>query len=235
MIILAMDTSAFAASAAVLRDGKIISECYVNCGMTHSQTIMRLVDSALSQSGTAFSAVDCLAVSCGPGSFTGVRIGVSALKGLCFASDMPCYGISTLEAMAYCAAVDNYLLCPVMDARCSQVYTALFRHENGELLRLTDDTPLTLSELSALLYEKNENVLLTGDGTKIAYNFLKENNGKIFRFPEIFELQRASGVAIAAYNRYNNGEEPSDSSKITPVYLRLSQAERELKNRSCKK
>ena len=232
MVILGIDTTAVAASAAVLRDGTLVSECYLNAGLTHSQTLMELIDAALKLAGIGMADVDCLAVAHGPGSFTGVRIGVSTVKGLSFPQNKPCYGISTLEALANCADAPDCVICPVMDARCQQVYTALFEKRDGEIARLTEDQPLKLSELAEQLEACSVPVLLIGDGADIAYDYLFPINDRIRRFSAVFRLQRACGVAIAAWKRYNNGEEPCSGAALQPVYLRLSQAERELKKKN---
>ncbi len=232
MTILGIDTSAVAASAAVLTDGKIVSECYLNAGLTHSQTLMELIDAALSLAGITAAEVDAFAVAHGPGSFTGVRIGVSAVKGLSFPRNTPCYGVSTLEALAYCADLENCVICPVMDARCRQVYTARFRKENGEIVRLTEDAPLSLEQLSEQLKGYSEPVLLLGDGTDVAYAYLSGRSHSVKRFTEVFRFQHASGVALAAWKRYHKGIPPCGGSELQPVYLRLSQAERELKKKN---
>ena len=232
MMILGIDTTAVAASAAVLKDGNIVSECYLNAGLTHSQTMLELIDASLKLAGVTVQGVDCFAVAHGPGSFTGVRIGVSAVKGLSFPENKPCYGISTLEALANCADLEDCLICPVMDARCRQVYTALFRKENGTLCRVTEDEPLSLDELADRLSTYDEPVLLIGDGTEVAFGHLSPRIGRVKKYSAVFRFQHASGVAIAAWKRYNNGEGPCSGAELQPVYLRLSQAERELKKKN---
>lgn len=229
MVILGVDTSAVAAGAAIIKDGKLISETYINTGLTHSQTMLTLIDSALNAVDMSIDDVDAFAVSSGPGSFTGIRIGVSAVKGLCFAKNKPCFAVSTLEALANCADIDGFIICPVMDARCMQVYTALFEKTDGEIKRVTDDAPKTLEELSAELQEINKKILLIGDGADISYKFLAEKGLDVRKFSEIFKFQHASGVAITAYRNYNRGEEAVSADNLVPSYLRLSQAERELK------
>lgn len=229
MIILGVDTSAVAAGAAIVKDGKLISETYINTGLTHSQTMLTLIDSALGMADMSIDDVDAFAVSSGPGSFTGIRIGVSAIKGLCFAKNKPCFAVSTLEALANCADIDGFIICPVMDARCMQVYTALFEKTNGEIKRLAEDAPKTLAELSEELLKIGKKVLLIGDGADISYKFLAEKGLDVRKFSEIFKFQHASGVAITAYRNYNRGEEAVSADNLVPSYLRLSQAERELK------
>lgn len=229
MLILGIDTSALAASAAVLKDGKLISECYINTGLTHSQTIMMLIDNCLKNANLSFSEIDAVAVAKGPGSFTGIRIGVSAVKGLCFAEDKPCMGVSTLEALAYCVNVEDCLICPVMDARCKQVYCALFEKDNGEISRILDDSAIALDDLYDILKKfVDKRIVFIGDGTDISYDYFFAKGLNVKKFSEIFKYQHASGVAIAAFNNYNKGEEFISSDKLLPSYLRLSQAEREL-------
>ena len=232
MLILGIDTSAVAVGAAVLRDGKVLSETYINTGLTHSQTLLTLIDTALSNADLRFCDVDGVAVAVGPGSFTGIRIGVSAVKGLCFPADKKCFPVSTLEAMAHCADIDGYLICPVMDARCKQVYTALFEKQDNEIHRLLEDTPMALGDLAEKLKTYDRKVVLIGDGADIAYDYLRSEQLDVRKFSEIFKYQHASGVAIAAYRKYNKDNKYFSADELVPVYLRLSQAERELKNRS---
>ncbi len=231
MYILGVESSAVSASAALLKDGKLIGETYINAGLTHSQTLMTLIDSTLKNAGITFKEVDIVAVAYGPGSFTGIRIGVSAVKGLCFVNNTPCYGISTLEGLANCADIESFIICPVMDARCMQVYTALFEKQNGEIVRLTDDTPMKLEELAETLKKYDKKILLLGDGADIAYKFLSEKCENVYVFSEVFKYQHACGIATAAQKKYNKGISPVNSEELLPVYLRLSQAERELKSR----
>ena len=235
MIIIGVESSAVAASAAVLKDGVIVSECYLNAGLTHSQTLMTLIDGAMRNAGITVKDADAFAVAHGPGSFTGIRIGVSAVKGLSFPNNTPCFGVSTLEAMAYCADAEDCVICPVMDARCQQVYTALFKKEDGAIRRLTEDEPLRLEELAERLTAYDGTVLLIGDGTAPAYGYLSQKTDRVRKFSGIFLSQRASGVAMAAWNMYNKGITPRGGAELQPVYLRLPQAERELKQKNAAK
>lgn len=229
MLILGIDTSAVAASAALLKDGKIISETYINSGLTHSQTLMSLIDSCLRNAGLTLNDTDAVAVSAGPGSFTGIRIGVSAVKGLCFVDDKPCFAVSTLEGLAHCADCEDCYICPVMDARCKQVYTALFEKKDGRITRITEDSPMTLDELAEKLAETDKRIVLIGDGADISFEHLSEKIPEARKFSEVFKYQHASGVAIAAYRNYNDGTGSISAGELVPSYLRLSQAERELK------
>lgn len=232
MLILGIETSAVSVGAALLSDGKVLSETYLNVGLTHSETLMEVVSACLHNADKTVADVDAFAVSRGPGSFTGIRIGVSAVKGLCFGTGKPVYGVSTLEAMAYGAALEDYLVCPVMDARCMQVYSALFRYQNGELVRLLEDKPRKLEELAADLSRFSGKALFIGDGAKLAAKYFAEKTDLRFEiFPEIFQYQRACGVAFAANIRYNKGDKGEDAKDLTPSYLRLSQAEREKQRR----
>ena len=235
MLILAFESSAKAASAALLRDGRLVSQYSQNNGLTHSRTLLPMAEDLLKNTELTIGDVDLFAVAHGPGSFTGIRIGVSAVKGLSFPHDTPCYGVSTLEALAYCADTEDCIICPVMDARCRQVYTALFQKEDGGIVRLTEDQPLPLEELAALLETYGGPVMMLGDGADLACAFLSQKKSDVRKFSEIFRFQHASGVAMAAWNMYNNGIAPCGGADLQPVYLRLSQAERELKKKNAAK
>lgn len=231
MYILSVDTSAVSAGAALLKDGKIICETYVNIDFTHSLTTASLIDYVLKLSGLALDNIDYLAVSAGPGSFTGIRIGVATVKGLCFTNKKKCFAVSTLEALAHSADIDDCVICPVMDARRMQVYTALFEKVNGDIVRISDDAPKSLEELSNELKKLKKKVILIGDGCDAAYEFLSCNNIDVRKFSEVFKFQHASGVAIAAFRNYNRGVKPVDAEFLRPFYLRLPQAERKFCNR----
>lgn len=235
MYILAIESSAVSAGAAILKDGVIISECFANIGLTHSRTLMTLIDTCLANAELSLSDMDILACAKGPGSFTGIRIGVSTLKGLAFAEKKPVYGISTLEAMGYSAAVPDVVICPVMDARCKQVYTALFEYKDKRLVRLFDDEPLKLDELEKRLQDIGKKVLFIGDGCNVAVEYFSKTSVNFCVFPEIYKFQHASAVAFAAFMLYNDGVKPIDAEELLPDYLRLSQAEREIKNKEIDK
>jgi len=231
MYILGVESSAVSAGAAVVKDGKVISEAFVNSGLTHSQTLMKLIDNTLDCVGLSVNDMDALAVAAGPGSFTGIRIGVATVKGLAFTCDKPCYAVSTLEALANAAFTEDCIICPVMDARCSQVYNALFRKENGCITRLCEDRPITLEELSEELKNTTEKILLAGDGSDITLKYMQEKGISVSLFSDVFRYQHASGVAITAWRMYNNKIPPVTGAELQPDYLRLSQAERELKKK----
>ena len=226
MLILAFETTAKAGSVALLEDGKLLAESYQNTGLTHSQTLMVMAEDTLKAAGKTMADVSAVAVAEGPGSFTGVRIGVAAAKGLAWGGEIPCYGVSTLESMALTLGVYQGYVCPVMDARRNQVYNALFYVNAGNLERVTEDRAIALSDLSEELKELKEPVFLVGDGSNLTYNTLKEAIPALVLPPEHRMHQRASGVALAAAAKIAAGD-PGDGASLTPNYLRLSQAERE--------
>ena len=226
MLILAFESSARAASAALLRDGKLISQ-YTQCsGLTHSRTLLPMGEDMLKNAELTLGDVDLIAVAHGPGSFTGIRIGVSMVKGLAWAGDKPCVGVSTLEAMAWHGLAAGGLVCPVMDARRSQVYNALFSIEDGRPVRLTEDRPISLEELAAELAASDWAPFLVGDGAELTYRYLTEHGVDCTLAPENLRMQSAWGVAMAAMDK-----EPGNADSLLPVYLRLSQAERERQER----
>ena len=145
MLILAFETSAKAASVALLDETRLLGEAYQNTGMTHSQTLLVMAEDLLKQCGKTVQDMTAVAVAAGPGSFTGVRIGVAAAKGFSWGAELPCYGVSTLEAMALSLGAYDGYVCPVMDARRSQVYTGLFRAEKGVLTRIAPDRAISLA------------------------------------------------------------------------------------------
>ncbi len=226
MLILAFESTAKAASTALVRDGKLVSQ-YSQCsGLTHSRTLLPMGEDMLKNAELKLADVDLLAVAHGPGSFTGVRIGVSMVKGLAWASDKPCVGVSTLEAMAWHGLAAGGLVCPVMDARRSQVYNALFRIVDGSPRRLTEDRPIALEELAEELRTYNERVFLVGDGAELSFRALTEKGLPCSLAPENLRMQSAWGVAMAAMDKT-----PGTADDLLPVYLRLSQAERERQER----
>ena len=226
MLILAFETSAKAASVALLEDGKLLGESYQNTGLTHSQTLMVMAEDLLSQCGKTVADVTAAAVAAGPGSFTGVRIGVAAAKGFAWGREIPCYGVSTLEAMALSLGVYQGYVCPCMDARRSQVYNALFYVNQGAPERVSEDRAISLAELGTELKSLKEPIFLVGDGSNLCYNTLLESVPNLVLPPEHRMHQRASGVALAARKQVEVGD-PGDANALTPNYLRLSQAERE--------
>ena len=226
MLVLALESSAKAASVALMQDDTLICQ-YSQCsGLTHSRTLLPMVEDMLKNSDTILADVDLIAVAHGPGSFTGIRIGVSTVKGLAWASDKKCVGVSTLAAMAWHGVSAGGLVCPVMDARRSQVYNALFEIKDGRPERLCADRAIALAELAAELKAKNREVFLVGDGAVISYEYLK-NEGIACRVaPQNLLYQSAWGVGMEALR-----SKPGTADDLLPVYLRLSQAERERQER----
>ena len=226
MLILAFESSAKAASVALTQDGTLLAESFQNNGKTHSSTLMPMAEQLLRDCGVTAKDLSCVAVARGPGSFTGVRIGVAAAKGLAWAAEKPCCGVSTLEAMACQMRHLTGLICPVMDARRAQVYNALFRSDGKDLTRITEDRAISLEDLKKELENAEKPIFLVGDGSKLCYNTLNPVLPGLVYPPAHLEMQRAAGVAAAALVQMEQGMavEPAD---LTPNYLRLSQAERE--------
>ena len=226
MLILAFETSAKAGSVALLEDGKLLAESYQNTGLTHSQTLMVMAEDMLKAAGKTVGDITAVAVAEGPGSFTGVRIGVAAAKGFAWGGQLPCFGVSTLEAMAVSLGAYGGHVCACMDARRNQVYNALFHANNGTPARLTEDRAISLAELKTELLQIDGPVCLVGDGAVLTYKTLSAEIPNLILPPEHRLHQRASGVAILAAKKIAAGE-TGDGNALTPNYLRLSQAERE--------
>lgn len=226
MLLLAFETSAKAGSVALTDGDRLLGEFYTNTGLTHSQTLLPMAEALLKNCGYTPGDVEAVAVAAGPGSFTGIRIGVAAAKGFAWGKTLPCYGVSTLEAMALQTGLENGILCAAMDARRQQVYNALFRMEKGCLTRLTEDRAIALEDLSQELASYEEPIYLVGDGSVLTYETLKGTLPMLIPPPEHRMHQRAAGVALAALRAAARGE-AADPSVLQPNYLRLSQAERE--------
>ena len=226
MLTLAFETSAKAASVALTENGKLLGESYQNTGLTHSQTLMVMAEDLLKQCGKTVADLSAVAVAEGPGSFTGVRIGVAAAKGLAWGGEKPCYGVSTLEAMAISLGAWQGYVCPCMDARRNQVYNTLFYVNHGALKRVREDRAISLADLGEELKKCKEPIFLVGDGSNLCYNTLKDAVSGLILPPEHRTHQRAVGVALAAEGKAAAGD-PGDAGTMTPNYLRLSQAERE--------
>lgn len=224
MKILSLDSSALAASVALCENEKVLAEYTINNGNTHSETLLPMVESMLRFFNLTAKDIDLFAVSAGPGSFTGVRIGAATLKGLAFGSEKPCAEVSTLEALAYNLRIRKGLICPVMNARRSQVYTALFRSNGESLERITPDSAMSISELDQMLVEYGEEVALCGDGYDITVKGFEKT--PLAFVPEAMRTQSAASVGQVAFNNYQNGIFCSDR-ELGVNYLRPSQAERE--------
>ena len=229
MLILAFESSAKAASVALLDGERLISQ-YSQCsGLTHSRTLLPMAEDMLKNAEKSVNDVDLIAVAHGPGSFTGIRIGVSTVKGLAWAAGKPCTGVSTLEAMAWHGIAAGGYICPVMDARRNQVYNAIFEIKDGRPQRLSPDRPIALSELAEEVKKLDGPVFLVGDGAELCKKYFDENGISCRIAPENLRWQSAWGVAMAAKDI-----EPGTADSLLPVYLRLSQAERERQERLAK-
>jgi tRNA threonylcarbamoyladenosine biosynthesis protein TsaB len=217
--ILALDSSSLSASCALTRDDVLEAEGYLNCGLTHSQTLMPMLADMLARARVTVSEIDLFAAAVGPGSFTGLRIGIAAVKGMAFAAGRLCAAVSTLEGLAHAVSLHEGTICPVLDARVGQVYAALFECRNGTVRRMAPDNACFIEELALVL---PPGALLAGDGAQLVYERLSGRIEGLRLPPAHLRLQRASGVALAARDA------PKVSADaLSPVYLRLPQAERE--------
>ena len=222
MLTLAFESSAKAASVALCQDGSLLSQTLQCSGLTHSRTLLPMAEDLLKNTGYTMADIDIFAVARGPGSFTGIRIGVSAVKGLSWAAGKPCIGVSTLAAMAWNGISAGGLICAVMDARRFEVYQAFFRIEEGRPVRLCPDRAISLEVLAEELAASSDVPFLVGDGAVLADEYLRKCGLQTRLAPEPLRFQNAWGVAMEA-----EGMPPGSSQDLLPVYLRLSQAERE--------
>lgn len=227
MKILAFDSTAKAATVAVLDDDKILGYYTIDNGLTQSELLLPMAENLLSSLKLNFSDIDLLATSVGPGSFTGVRIGVSLVKGIAFGRDIPCIGVSTIEALAENLYPLKGILVPCMDARRAQVYTATFRCDGEKIERLSEDRAISISQLASELNEyKDEDIYLSGDGYEVAKRGLAAEGVRVCNTPELLIVENAVSVAKVAKKKYERGEITSDL-ELSCVYLRMPQAERE--------
>lgn len=222
MVILAFESSAKPASVCLCIDGKICAYAYQNSGFTHSKTLLPMADFVLNSADVTPSEVDVFAVAAGPGSFTGLRIGIGTVKGMAWSVSKPCAPVSTLLAMAHLHTDWNGIICPAMDARRNQIYTAAFCTSAGNVERLLDDCAIGADEMCIWISKVQKPVLLVGDGAQLVYEFAKGQNISCALSPEESRYQNAAGVAAAAV-----GHETITAAELKPNYLRLSQAQRE--------
>ena len=218
-MILSIDASAVTASAALTDGDKVINSEFVNKGLTHSETLLPMIKRVMG--GCSFESLDAIAITAGPGSFTGVRIGVATAKGLAFLNSTPCIPVSTLEAIAFNFENENAVICAVMDARRMQFYNALFKVENGNITRLTEDRAISLEDLREEL-KAFDRVIIAGDGARLCFENIALENCVL---PDD-ELIYQNALAVSKAAKHNNKIPPKE---LMPVYLRQSQAERELK------
>ena len=225
MKILALETSAKAASCAVMEDGVPLAAAWQCTGLTHSRTLLPMAEDLLKNSDMRLDEIDAFAVAAGPGSFTGLRIGIATVKGLAWASEKPCIPVSTLEGMAWpLAHLQGVIVC-AMDARRKQIYNAVFRAQNGTLTRLCPDRAVSLEEAAGDLKSLHEPLTVVGDGAALCCGFLTENGIACQPAPVHLRMQSAAGIGMAAARLWP--ESAVSAQELTPVYLRLSQAERE--------
>ena len=225
MKILALETSAKAVSAAVVENGKVLCSGYQDTGLTHSRTLMPIVEHILKNTDLTMADMDAVAVAAGPGSFTGIRIGVSAAKGLAFAVDKPAVGVSTLAAMARNVAFTDGLVVCAMDARRSQIYNALFEAKGGRLARLTEDRAIALADLAEEMKDDPRPKTIVGDGARLCFDFLQNAGIPCRLAPAHLVMQNAMSVALEAEVLAADGALTS-AQELQPVYLRPAQAER---------
>lgn len=232
MIVLGVDSSATSASAAIFKDNVLLSEVYSDTGLTHSQTLLPMIDNCMKMANVTAGDIDLIAISNGPGSFTGVRIGLATVKGIAFTKNIPCVEVSTLEGLAHNVSCFCGVICSVMDARCNQVYTAFFETDDAcKVSRLSDDEAISIDELGEKIKKIDKSVILVGDGAKICYDKLKTEGDNLFIAPENVRKQRASSVALCSLTK-----QTKSASEIAVNYIRLPQAQRELtKKQSLKK
>ena len=225
MKILALETSAKAVSAAVCENGKILCSGYQDTGLTHSRTLMPIVEHILKNTDLTTADLDAIAVAVGPGSFTGIRIGVSAAKGLAFAVNKPAVGVSTLAAMARNVAFSDGLVICAMDARRNQIYNALFEAKDGQLTRLTEDRAIALADLAEELRDDPRPKTVVGDGARFCCDFLHGTGISCRLAPPHLIMQNAMSVALEAEELVKTGLLVS-AQDLQPVYLRPAQADR---------
>ncbi|MBQ8371678.1 MAG: tRNA (adenosine(37)-N6)-threonylcarbamoyltransferase complex dimerization subunit type 1 TsaB [Clostridia bacterium] len=227
MKILAFDSTARAASVAITDDDRLLALYNTDNGLTHSELLLPMAEDALRSTRLGFDDIEAYATSVGPGSFTGVRIGAALVKGLSFGRDIPCIGVSALEALAENLAGLCGIAVPVMDARRAQVYTAIFRLEDGKITRLTEDMAIPISELAERLRAfSGEKIYLSGDGYGLTRTTLDKLGVKVESTPALLISENAYSVARVALRKINAGVRTSDS-ELSPTYLRIPQAERE--------
>ena len=228
MLTLALESSAKAASVALMRDGALIAQYFQNSGLTHSRTLMSMAEDILKNTDNTLSDIGLIAVARGPGSFTGIRIGVAAAKGLAWAGEIPVAGVSTLDAMAWhgISAGESVTICAVMDARRNEVYNSLYNIRSGAPAKIAGDRAISAQELAAECAELGNDVFLVGDGAELMRDYLESAGVRYKLAPAPMLMQSAWGVAMEGARVIPYGPE-----RLIPEYLRLSQAERERRER----
>ena len=244
MKILAVDSSSVAATACIWEDDFLVGEYFLNTKLTHSQTIMEMVQSLCKESNTDISDIDVFASAIGPGSFTGLRIGIAAVKGMALGAGgvltktddegthefmgKPCVGVSTLEGLAENMEGFEGIICPVMDARCNQVYTAIFEGVNDTVIRLYEDSAISIDELYEVLKQyEDKRIYFVGDGAKLCMGKLGDRFKDVKMAPEAIRYSRASSIAKVAQRTAEIKDNLLSAGELVPAYIRLPQAQRE--------
>ncbi len=218
-MILGIDSSAITAGCALYDGGRVVAEQFLNTKHTHSQTLLPMVENMLKTAEASLADVEKIAVTAGPGSFTGLRIGIASVKGMAMGAGKPCVAVSTLEAIAYNFVETDGIICCAMDARCGQVYNALFRSENSVITRLCEDRAIKAVDLYEELKSVEGDIILAGDGAELLHKATEESYTLA---PLPLRYQRGLGVCLAALDK-----KPIEAAALMPSYLRLPQAERE--------
>lgn len=227
MKLLALDSSGLVASVAVLEDDRLLAEYTINYKKTHSQTLLPMLDEIGKMIELDLNSLDAIAVAAGPGSFTGLRIGAATAKGLGLALDKPLIGVPTADALAYNLYDARQLICPMMDARRSQVYTGIYRFEDGKMNIITGQKAVKVEELMGELNALGQEVIFLGDGVPVYADLIREKIKVPYSFaPAHVNKQRAGSVGALGMVLYQSGQVQS-AAEHQPEYLRVSQAERE--------
>ncbi|ADI01343.1 MAG TPA: tRNA (adenosine(37)-N6)-threonylcarbamoyltransferase complex dimerization subunit type 1 TsaB [Syntrophothermus lipocalidus] len=229
MLVLALETATRVAGVALISEGKVQKEIFLHYRQTHSQTLMVMVDEVLKECEVGLNQIDAVAVSIGPGSFTGLRIGLATAKGLAMGSGKPIVGIPTLDALAYNACLFRGTVCPVLDARKDEVYTAFYKSD-GSCMELVDRyrvcSPRAL--VDDVRTRATDGVVFLGDGAVRYREFLQQTLGDVAVWvPGNLAFPRASSVGLLAWHKLRGGG-IDDARSIVPVYIRLSEAETRL-------
>lgn len=227
MKVLALDSSGLVASVAVVMDDELLGEYTINHKKTHSQTLLPMLDEVAKMIELDLNTIDFIAVSAGPGSFTGLRIGSATAKGMALALNKEIVSVPTIDAMAYNLWGNENQICPLMDARRRQVYTGLYQFEEGNMNTLLPECVLMIEEIVDKVNESGKKTVFLGDGVSVFKEYIEENIKVPYSFaPAMNNKQRASSVAALGMILYREGKAEA-AKDHKPEYLRLSQAERE--------
>ena len=229
MIVLSMDSSSLVTTVALLRDEHVLGEFTINFKREHSVILMEKVEELLKDCEVDINDVDGFVVSKGPGSFTGLRIGMATVKGLSMGSNKPYVSISSLDALAYSLINFDGLICPIMDALRDSVFTCIYKNVDGKLTKVIDYSALSLEELATEINSKGEKVIFTGDGVYKHKDYLKENIPNAIFAPNHLNIIKASSLGELGMIELKNGN--FDDKNSAPLYLKKPQAVRELEQR----